>query len=321
MSFSNSFIRRVAAKSLPPLALALAVTANPVLAAALYGKNYPSPDAAAADLLEAARSGNAKRIQTVFGAKAKRLGSGDPARAKYERELFVNAYNEKHELRMDGDQRATLVLGNNEWPFPVPVVKIGNIWRFDPAAGMDEIVNRRIGQNELYAIQVLQAIVDAQYDYASVDRDGDGLREYAQKFTSTPGQHDGLYWPTKAGEAASPLGPLLAFAESKGYAKKTGKPAPYWGYYYRILTEQGATPSGNAYNYLAGNKMIGGFAVIAYPAEYGASGIKSFMVNHEGVVYEKDLGPDTAKTAAAIKQFNPGEHWEKAAIPESTAAR
>lgn len=319
MSLSNSFIRRAAAKSLPLLALALAIVATPVSAAALYGKAYPSPDAAAADLLEAARSGNSKRIQAVFGAKAKRLGSGDPVRAKYEREMFLNAYNEKHALRMEGDQRATLVLGNNEWPFPVPVVKVGNIWRFDPAAGMEEIVNRRIGQNELYAIQVLQAIVDAQYDYASVDRDGDGLREYAQKFISTPGQHDGLYWPTQAGEAASPLGPLLAFAESKGYARKSGKPDPYWGYYYRILTEQGSNTPGNGYNYLAGGKLIGGFAVIAYPADYGASGIKSFIVNHEGVVYEKDLGPETAKTATAIKQFNPGDNWEKTVKPALTA--
>lgn len=319
MFLSNSFIRRAAAKSLPPLALLLAIAATPVTAAPLYGKAYPSPDAAAADLLEAARSGNSKRIQTVFGAKAKQLGSGDPVRAKYERDQFVSAYNEKHQLRMDGEQRATLVLGNNEWPFPIPVVKIGNIWRFDPAAGMDEIVNRRIGQNELYAIQVLQAIVDAQYEYASIDRDGDGLREYAQKFSSTPGQHDGLYWPTQAGEAPSPLGPLLAFAESRGYAKKSGKPAPYWGYYYRILTEQGSNTPGNAYNYLADGKLIGGFAVIAYPADYGASGIKSFIVNHEGVVYEKDLGVDTAKTAAAIKQFNPGDHWEKAVKPELTA--
>ena len=321
MSLSNSFVRRAAAKSLPPLALLLAIAVTPVSAAALHGKTYPSPDAAAADLLDAARSGDSKHIQAVFGTKAKGLGSGDPVQAKHEREMFVSAYDEKHQLRLEGEQRATLVLGNNEWPFPVPVVKVGDIWRFDPAAGVEEIINRRIGQNELNAIQVLQAIVDAEYDYATVDRDGDGLREYAQQFSSTPGKHDGLYWPTTADEPPSPLGPLVAYAESKGYSTSRSKPTPYWGYYYRILKEQVSNTPGDGYNYLAGKKMIGGFAVIAYPAEYGASGIKSFIVNHDGVVYEKDLGTDTAKTATTIKQFNPSDHWEKAVKAESTAAK
>lgn len=312
MSVLNFSLRRMAGVALAALAMAAAVVALPASAAAPKQKTYATPEAASAALLAAARNGKSEGFYAVFGPEAKRLGSGDPVLAKLERERFVLAYNEKHSLRMDGDARATLVLGNNEWPFPVPLVKVGKGWRFDTAAGKEEIVNRRVGRNELYVIQVLMAMGDAQRDYASTDRDGDGVREYATRFSSSPGKHDGLYWPAAAGEPASPLGPLVASAVAKGYAPKADKPTPYWGYYYRILNRQGGAAKGGAYSYLAGEDMIGGFAVLAYPAEYGLSGVKSFIVSHEGVVFEKDLGVESAKMAADMTEFNPESGWEEA---------
>lgn len=320
MSVLNFSLRRVAGAALAALAMAAAAVAPPASAAAPKQKTYATPEAASAALLAAARNGKSAGFYAVFGPEAKGLGSGDPVLAKLERERFVLAYNEKHSLRMDGEARATLVLGNNEWPFPVPLVKTrsGKAWRFDTAAGKEEIINRRVGRNELYAIQVLMAIVDAQRDYASVDRDGDGVREYAPKFASAAGKHDGLYWPAKEGETGSPLGPLVASAVHEGYAVGTGKPMPYWGYYYRILSEQGGDARGGAYSYVADGKMIGGFAVVAYPAEYGASGVKTFIVNHEGKVFEKDLGDDSARTAVAMTAFNPGAGWmESKGLPLS----
>jgi len=312
MSVSNFAVRRVAGNWLSGISLALALAATPLSAAEPLQKTYASPDAASAALFDAARSGDRREIRAVFGAKAKQLGSGDPVLAGRERESFVNAYNEKHELRIDGDARASIVLGKNDWVFPVPLVKAGQGWRFDTAAGLQEIIDRRIGRNELNAVQVLLAIADAQRDYASADRDGDGVREYAQKFSSSVGKFDGLYWPAQAGEPASPLGALAARAVREGYSENRGKLTPYWGYYYRILNGQGSAAKGGSYSYLAGDKMIGGFAVVAYPAEYGASGIKSFIVSHDGTVFEKDLGRNTGKAALAMKQFDPASGWTEA---------
>ncbi len=312
MSNSSFLVRRMAGHFLSAIALTVTVASTPLSAAEPPQQTYTSPDAASAALLEVARSGDAKRIRAVFGPQGSRLGSGDEMQAKGERATFINAYNEKHSLRMDGESRATIILGNDEWPFPVPLVKSGNAWRFDTAAGLDEIINRRIGRNELQTTQVLLAIVDAQQEYATEDRDGDGVREYAQKFASSPGKFDGLYWPVKAGEPASPLGPLVASAVRQGRLDIGGKPTPYHGYYYRMLTGQGSAAKGGAYSYLAGSKMIGGFAVLAYPAEYGKSGVKSFLVNHDGMVFEKDLGADTARAAKAINAFNPEAGWSKA---------
>lgn len=312
MSVSNFSLRRAAGIVLAAFA---ALLAQPAMTAEPAQKIYATPEAAASALLDAARSGNSKHLQSVFGPEAKHLGSGDPVLAKRERERFVLAYEEKHALRMDGEARAMLVLGNNEWPFPVPLVKAGSTWRFDTATGKEEIINRRIGRNELYAMQVLRAIVDAQHEYASVDRDGDGVREFAWKFSSNAGQHDGLYWQVKAGEAASPLGPLMARAEREGFSAKRDKPTPYWGYYYRILSGQGSEAKGGAYSYLADQNMIGGFAIVAYPANYGVSGVKSFIVNHDGVVFEKDLGDVTKKYAEKLNQFNPGPGWVASAVP------
>jgi hypothetical protein len=193
-------------------------------------------------------------------------------------------------------------------------VKRGEKWSFDTRKGKEELINRRIGRNELNTIQVCLAYVDAQREYALKDRDGDGLVEYAQEFRSDRGKKNGLYWDVKAGEAQSPLGPLFAAAREKGYSPKAagGKPVPYHGYYYRILTGQGKNAPGGAYDYVVKGNMIGGFALVAYPAQYGSSGVMTFIVNHDGVVYQKDLGKSTEKSAVAMKLFNPDQTWKRA---------
>jgi hypothetical protein len=193
------------------------------------------------------------------------------------------------------------------------VVKKGQSWVFDTEKGRQEILNRRIGENELNTIQTCLAFVDAQREYAIKDRDRNGLLEYAQKFLSDPGKKNGLYWQAKAGEPQSPLGPLAARARSEGYQGKQagGGPVPYHGYYYRILTAQGKNAPGGAYSYLVKGKMIGGFALVAYPAEYGNSGVMTFIVNHDGKVFQKNLGKNTAATAKGMKEYDPDKSWEE----------
>ena len=205
-------------------------------------------------------------------------------------------------------------MGKDDWPFPIPIAKKDSLWYFDTDEGRDEILARRIGSNELCAIQVCLVYVDAQREYAKKDWDNDGLLEYAQKFRSDAGKKNGLYWETGEGDEQSPLGPLFAAAQEEGYALKQSDsgPSPYHGYYYRILTAQGKDAPGGAYNYVVKGNMLGGFAMMAYPAQYGASGIMTFVVNHDGIVYQKDLGEDTEKAAQAVRLFNPDSTWRKA---------
>jgi hypothetical protein len=219
-------------------------------------------------------------------------------------------------LELEGDGSQTLIIGNDDWPFPIPLVNKGGKWQFDTKAGLDEILRRRIGRNELAAIQVSLAYVQAQNEYASLDPTGLGPHVYAQRIVSRPGKRDGLYWATAEGEQASPLGELAAEASAEGY--KTGNtPIPYYGYYYRILTRQGAHAPGGAYDYLAKGKMIGGFALVAYPAQYGNSGIMTFIVNQDGTVFQKDLGPQSDKLARKIEAFDPDSTWAKVDIPHT----
>ena len=215
---------------------------------------------------------------------------------------------------LDGDQQAILVIGQDEWPMPIPLVKSPAGWRFDTPQGEKEILARRIGRNELSAIRVCLAIVNAVQEYATLDVDRDGIPEYTPRFMSTPGKHDGLYWQTKADEPLSPLEPLLAAATREGYTNSVTRPlAPYHGYFYRILTQQGKDAQGGSRDYLINGHMIGGFAVIAYPARYGVSGIMTFMVNQDGIVYEQNLGKNTAAVAAKINTFNPDTSWKQTA--------
>jgi len=225
-----------------------------------------------------------------------------------DRERFVRAYGEANRIARQGDAKAVLMVGKDEWPLPIPIVKVGAGWRFDTKEGKEEILNRRIGRNELSAMQAVLAYVDAQREYYLRNPQGDKLLHYAQKFTSSPGKRDGLYFPTKAGEKPSPLGPLYASAKAEGYAK--GDDA-YHGYHYRIIRGQGASAPGGAYDYVVQGRMIGGFALVAWPASYGNSGVMTFIVNHDGLVYEKDLGQDTAAAVKKITRFNPDKSWKR----------
>jgi hypothetical protein len=277
-------------------------------------RTFNSPEEAMQGLMDAVKSNDTKELLAIFGPAGKKIVfSGDEIADKAGRELFVKTYEEMNKLETQTDKKVILVMGNNEWPFPIPIVRKGKTWSFDTIAGKDEILNRRIGKNELNTIQTCLAYADAQREYAIKDRDSDKLLEYAQKFRSTPGKKDGLYWETKEGDEPSPLGPFAAQAVREGYAPKKhkDKPAPYQGYFYKILKVQGKNASGGAYDYVIKGKMIGGFALVAYPAEYGASGIMTFIINHDGIVYQKDLGKETGKIAAAMTKYDPDKTWKK----------
>jgi hypothetical protein len=276
-------------------------------------REFGSPAEAVTALIHAIRADDKNALLAILGPEAKTLvSSGDPVADKNAGERLAADYDRAHRLE-GGGGKVILYVGADDFPFAIPLVPDGPLWRFDTAAGKDEILNRRIGKNELEAIQVCLAYVDAQREYYATARNTDGIREYSRRLGSTPGKRDGLFWSTKPGDPPSPLGPLLARARGEGYGKgQGGKPAPYHGYYYRILTAQGPGAPGGAYDYLARGRMIGGFALVAFPAQYGVSGVMTFMVNHDGVVYQKDLGPNTAALAEAIKQFNPDAGWTKA---------
>ncbi len=277
-------------------------------------KSFATPEEAVKALVEAVRASDVEGMVAVIGPKSRSwLFTGDRVADASDWKKFLAGYDAKNRLAKEGDAKAILVIGD-DWPFPAPLVKKGDKWAFDADAGREEVMNRRVGRNELDTIQTLLAAVDAQREYAARDADGDGLHHYAARIRSTPGKKDGLYWETKAGEPASPLGPLAAKAVSEGYGagKKDAKPMPYHGYYFRILTAQGKDAPGGAYDYLVKGKLFGGFAIVAWPASYRNSGVKTFVVNHDGVVFEKDLGSDTARLAAAMKLFNPDKTWAKA---------
>ena len=307
----------VSARLIVLVALVISITMTFWLAgvshAVLKQKTFSSPEEAVKTAVTAARNNDDKDLMSIFGPSAKDLiFSGDAVADKQRREQFLKSYDEKNSL-VAGKDGMVLAIGKNDWPFPIPLVKKGEIWFFDTDKGREEILNRRIGENELSTIQTMLAIVDAQREYAMKDIDGDGIPEYAQKFMSDAEKKNGLYWETKEGEEPSPLGPAVAQAKKEGYVgKKSGdKPSPFHGYYYRILKAQGKNAAGGAYDYFVKGKMIGGFAVVAYPAKHGNSGVMTFLVNHDGIVYEKDLGKNTEKTVKAMNTFDPDKSWKK----------
>jgi len=298
------------------LTLVLAVVLALGLAPPIFGadavkqKTFSSPEEGVKALMEATKKNDTKAMLAILGPEAKSLiESGDQVSDRAAGERFVKSYEESNKLVKSGDTQAVLEVGKDAWPFPIPLVKESAGWRFDTQEGKEEIINRRIGRNELDVIQVSLAFVDAEREYYQRDPDGDKLLQYAQKFISTKGKRDGLYWETKSGEQPSPLGPLVARARGEGYKGAAGKPIPYHGYYYKILTGQGKDAPGGAYDYLVKGKMMGGFGMVAYPAQYGTSGIMTFIVNHDGVVYQKDLGTKTASVAQAMTKFNPDKTW------------
>jgi len=277
-------------------------------------KSFATPEEAAKELMAATKAHDTKALLAILGAEAKPLlSSGDKVMDQEGRARFVSSYEQANKLeKSKAGDNAVLVVGKDGWPFPIPIAKAADGWRFDTKAGKEEVLNRRIGRNELSVIQVVMAYVDAQREYYLRNPQGDKLLQYAQKFASTQGKKDGLFWPTKAGEPASPLGPLVAGAKAAGYEKsKDGKPTPYYGYQYRILKAQGPDAKGGAYDYVVRGKMMGGHALVAWPATYGNSGVMTFVINHEGVVYEKDLGPKTAEIAGKMAKFNPDKTWKK----------
>jgi hypothetical protein len=277
----------------------------------LKQRTFASPEEAIKAMIDALKSKDGKPLEAIFGPGSQDLlESGDPVADQSGREQFLKLYGEKNRLEQSAD-KVVLSVGDEDWPLPIPIVKKDALWHFDAKEGRDEILARRIGRNELDTIQVCLAYVDAQREYAFKDRDTDSLLEYAQKFMSDPGKKNGLYWEVKEGEQQSPLGPLVAMADREGYSARGGKPSPYHGYYYRILKAQGGNAPGGAYDYVVKDNMIGGFSLVAYPAKYDSSGVMTFIVNHDGVIYQKDLGPDTEKSAREMTLFDPDSSWEK----------
>ncbi len=273
---------------------------------------FPSPQEAMQALVKALQASGKESLLAILGPESEEiLSSGDPVADQADRDRFLKAYGEKVEVAAQGNDWVEVVLGHDNWPFPIPLVKGQQGWFFDTETGKEEILNRRIGRNELDTIQVCQGYVEAQREYASADREQEGIIQYAQKVISDPNKCNGLYWEPAEGELPSPAGPFMARAAAEGY-KRGDKPIPFHGYYYRILKAQGPKAPGGAYNYVINGHMVAGFALVAWPAEYGVSGIMTFVVNQNGIVYEKDLGPKTAKTAEAMTRYNPDETWKRA---------
>ena len=274
-------------------------------------EQFKNPEDAVSALLAAVEGSDKGRLDALFGRANRGLfESGDPVSDRNGRQQFLDLYRRGHTLEQRGAQ-TVMVLGDEKWPFPVPLVEAGGRWHFNAAAGKEEMINRRIGGNELETIEFCRAYVRMQQEYYSQDRDGDGFQEYARKFLSDRGRKNGLFWFRRPGEAASPLGPIAVQAFAEGYLRNMdGKPQPYHGYYFRILTAQGAQAPGGKKNYIEyGGRMTGGFALLAYPAKWGVSGIMSFVVGEDGRVFEKDLGPRSQALAAVIEDFNPDSSW------------
>jgi hypothetical protein len=276
---------------------------------------FSSPEEARQALIKAVQAKDHAELKSIFGPVAEELEPGDPVEQANEFEHFARHVEEGVGVVKEGEGKAILVIGEKKWPFPVPIVKKGENWLFDTAAGREEILNRRIGHNEILAVQVCRAYTNAQREYYGMAApDGDQLPKYAQHMVSRPGKKNGLYWPTAAGEKESPLGPLVAKAKEEGYMqpRKAGEsgPRPFHGYYFRILKGQGKNAPGGKFNYVINGNMVAGYALVAYPARWGVSGVMTFIINQRGRVYEKDLGPKTAEIARKLKQYNPDLTWK-----------
>ena len=298
--------------AIPRLACCFLLASTAIAATSSGQQVFPSVTAAAKALVGAARTDDMTALSSILGGDAKEiLSSGDPVADNNARDNFVAKYDQMQRLAYDDRGRVILYLGADNWPFPIPLVKSGDGWIFDSAAGKRELLYRRIGRNELYTIDVLADLADAQEEYASEIRDNGSVKQFAQKVQSDPGKHDGLYWSVSSGEEESPIGPLIADATAEGYKTGAAAPIPFHGYYYRILSRQGKNAPGGAKDYLVDGKMTQGFAFIAYPATYRASGVMTFMINQDGVIVQKDLGADTAKVANGITEYNPDATWDE----------
>jgi hypothetical protein len=274
---------------------------------------FASPNDAVSALIIAVNTTNSDRLRAIFGPVIAAIQNPDRVQATNDLATFARALSQTNWLEQEPDGQYTLEVGTNSWPFPVPLVAQDGKWFFDTVAGNQELLDRRIGKNELNALQVVRTYVDAQREYASSDHMGDGVLQFAQHFISSPGKEDGLYWPPDQNGEESPVGPLVAYAQAQGGGVKpdsSGNYEPYDGYYFKILTRQGKNAPGGAYNYVINDNMIGGFALVAWPAEYGKTGVMTFIVNQQGVVYQKDLGEKTAKLVSSLKQYDPDPSWQ-----------
>jgi hypothetical protein len=301
------------------LTTALAIVGSMLLSAtaraeATGPRVFPTPEEAVRALIDVVKANDLTGLVALFGPTGQDLvDTSDPANARRNREVFAAAVAEGWKLADSGPDRKELVLGNEAWPFPVPLVKSSKGWSFDAEAGRDEILNRRIGRNELAVIRVLHDYVAAQRAYAATGHDGKPAGRYARRFGSDPGTQNGLYWPTRRGEPRSPLGVLAAEASGQGYRRQAGQgPAPFHGYYFRILEGQGKAAKGGAADYVVGGEMTGGFALVAWPVHHDASGVMTFIVNQDGVPHEKDLGPETAEAVKKVTRYDPDKTWRPA---------
>ena len=312
------FIPLMKSKSLLAVTLLLSMSACSQMhksssTAALPAQRFSSPELAFEALKTAALAENKDSLKTIFGSDtAGLIDSGDSVEDRLIMKRFGDRIQEKHSIEAQPDGRYVLSIGNKDWPFPIPIVQDGKQWKFDTAAGREEILDRRIGENELKTIRFMHIYADAQQDYFQKVRKGNRIRQYAQKALSSPGKNDGLYWKPENKKDQSPLGPVIAEAVAEGYTGKKEGPIAYHGYYFRTLTSQGSDAAGGKKSYLdkKGENMVGGFALLAYPAGYGSSGVMSFIVNQDGVVYQKDLGIQTLTEALDMKSFNPDPSWD-----------
>ena len=295
--------------SLRAVVSALLLVSAPALAAT--GKVFPDPTAAIDALVAEARSGNVKGVIAVLGDRSKAfVVSGDPVSDRAALTRFVELYDRSHEVSSPDEGTRTLAIGDDAWTLPVPVVKGKSGWSFDPAAGENEILARRVGRNELDVIQVCIGYVEAQQDYLARNPDGASVPHYAGRLLSSPGKRDGLYWPSAPGEPESPMGPAVSGAVGQGYTLKRGASAPYHGYHFRLLTSQGPNVEGGKLDYREDGKLTRGFALVAWPESYGKSGVMTFLVNQSGVVFEKDLGKKTSSVVGAMKAYDPDSSWK-----------
>lgn len=297
------------------IACSVLVLAPTVHAEGAGPRVFATSEEAVRVLAETVKAGDLNRLVALFGPEGQELvDTSDVATGRRNREVFVAAFAEGWRLADKGPDRKELVLGNEAWPFPVPLVRSAAGWSFDAAAGREEVLNRRIGRNELAAIRILHEYVAAQRAYAGAGHDGKRAGLYARRFGSDPGTHNGLYWPARPGEARSPLGVLIAEASEEGYRRRKAAegPSPLHGYFFRILEGQGKSAKGGARDYVVDGEMSGGFALVAWPVHYDASGVMTFVVNQEGVAHERDLGPETATLVKAFTRYDPDDTWRPA---------
>jgi hypothetical protein len=277
-------------------------------------RTFPTAPEAAKALVAALQANDEAALLSILGPEGKEIiSSGDPVEDKSNRAEFVQKYQQMHRLVTEPDGTTTLYIGAENWPTPIPLARKGGIWYFDTPAGKEEVLYRRVGRNELAVMQVCRELVDAEKEYYAGPHEGDSSRQYAQKFVSDPGKHNGLYWEPAPGEPESPIGPLLASAAAEGYSQDPNHELqPFHGYYFRLLMGQGPNAPGGARTYIIDGKMTGGFAFLAYPAEYRSSGVMTFIVDQDGIVYEKDLGPRTAEIAKTLTLYDRDATWRKA---------